>query len=81
MENKKQKLSQRVTHSNGHLIGVGLIGDCGYLSIEDNNLYPDGDSRSNRRDLNFNRIMLPLMTREELKELKKAIGDVLKNSK
>ena len=74
-------LAQRTVYSNGHIIGVGLTGDIGYISIEDNNLYPDTDSRSDRRDLMFNRIMIPLMTREHLKDLKTAIDEVLKNSK
>jgi len=75
------KLAQRQTYSNGHLICVGLTGDIGYVSIEDNNLYPEGDSRADRRDMNFNRIMVPVMTREDLKDLHTAIGEVLKNSK
>lgn len=78
---KIQKLSQRQTYANGHIISIGLTGDVGYISIEDNNFYPDEDSRSERRDLNFNRIMIPLMTREQLKDLHTAIGEVLKNSK
>ena len=75
------KLAQRQTYSNGHQICVGLTGDIGYVSIEDNNLYPEGDSRADRRDMNFNRIMVPVMTREDLKDLHTAIGEVLKNSK
>ncbi len=75
------KLAQRQTHCNGHIISVGLAGNTGYISIEDNNLYPDSDSRANRRNLLFNRIMIPLMTREDLKDLHTALGEVLKNSK
>jgi len=78
---KQQKLAQRETYSNGHIISIGLTGNIGYVSIEDNNLYPDSDSRSNRRDLMFNRIMIPCMTREDLKDLHTTIGEVLKNSK
>jgi len=78
---KTQKLAQRQTYANGHIMSIGLTGDIGYVSIEDNNFYPDEDSRSERRDLNFNRIMIPLMTREQLKNLHTAIGEVLKNSK
>jgi hypothetical protein len=77
----KHKLAQRQSNSNGHVISVGLTGDIGYISIEDYNLYPDSDSRSKRRDLNFNRIMVPLMTRDDLKRLRTAIDEVLKNSK
>jgi hypothetical protein len=77
----KHKLAQRQSYSNGHIISIGLTGDIGYISIEDNNLYPEGDSRSDRRDLQFNRIMVPLMTREHLTDLKIAIEEVLKNSK
>jgi len=78
---KIQKLAQRQIHSNGHEISIGLTGDVGYISIEDNNLYPDSDSRAERRNLMFNRIMVPLITREALKDLHTAIGEVLKNSK
>jgi hypothetical protein len=51
------------------------------VSITDNNLYPDSDSRTERRDLGFSSMMIPLMTREQLKDLKTAIDEVLKNSK
>jgi hypothetical protein len=78
---KQFKLAQRQTYAKGHIISVGLIGDVGSISIEDNNFYPEGDSRADRRDNNFNRIMVPLMTREDLKELYIAIGEVLKHSK
>jgi hypothetical protein len=81
MATKKQpKLVQRQMSVNGHNVYVSLVGDCGCISIEDNNLYPDGDSRSDRRDLNFHSMMIPLMTREDLKDLHTAIGEVLKNS-
>lgn len=78
---KKQKLAQRQTNANGYDISIGLTGDIGYISIRDNNLYPDGDSRTDRRDLNFHTMMVPLMTRQQLKNLHVAIGEVLKNSK
>jgi hypothetical protein len=77
----KTKIAQRQTYSNGHLVSVGLVGDVGYISIEDNNIYPDEDSRAERRDKMFNRIMIPLMTREALIDLRTAIDEVLKNSK
>jgi hypothetical protein len=77
----KTKMAQRQTHSNGHIVSVGLVGDVGYISIEDNNIYPDEDSRAERRDKMFNRIMIPLMTREQLKDLRAVIDEVLKNSK
>jgi hypothetical protein len=75
------KLAQRQIVSNHHNISVGLTGNVGYISITDNGLYPDDDSRSHRRDLNFHTMMVPLMTREELKNLHTAIGEVLKNSR
>jgi hypothetical protein len=75
------KLIQKQQCVNGHIIYVSLIGDVGYISIEDNNLYYDNDSRSERRDLMFNKIMIPCMTRKNLKELKTIIEEVLKNSK
>ena len=81
MGNKLQKLAQRQTNTKGYEISVGLTGDVGYISIDDRNLYPDDDSRTDRRHAGFNRIMIPLMTREDLKDLHTAIGEVLKNSK
>jgi hypothetical protein len=77
----KTKMAQRQTYSNGHIVSVGLVGDVGYISIEDNNIYPDEDSRAERRDKMFNKIMIPLMTRSDLNELRIAIDEVLKNSK
>jgi hypothetical protein len=77
----KTKMAQRQTYLNGHIVSVGLVGDVGYISIEDNNIYPDEDSRAERRDKMFNRIMIPLMTREQLKDLRIVIDEVLKNSK
>ena len=44
----KTKMAQRQTYSNGHIVSVGLVGDVGYISIEDNNIYPDEDSRAER---------------------------------
>ena len=67
--------------SNHHNIVIGLTGDIGYISIADNGLYPDDDSRTHRRNLNYNTMMVPLMTRKQLKDLHTAIGEVLKNSK
>jgi hypothetical protein len=54
----KTKLAQRQTYSNGHIVSVGLTGNVGYISIEDNKLYPDEDSRAKRRDLGYNIIMM-----------------------
>ena len=77
----KIKLAQRNISVRGHYIGVGLTGDIGYIEITDNNIYPEGDSRNDRQEQNFNTMMIPLMTREQLKELSVAIKEVLKNSK
>lgn len=77
----KTKLAQRQTYSNGHIVSVGLTGNIGYISIIDNNLYPDSDSRAERRDNGYHRIMIPLMTRADLNDLRIAIDEVLKNSK
>ena len=77
----KTKLAQRNISVRGHYIGVGLVGDIGYIEITDNNIYPDNDSRAERQNQNFNTMMIPLMTREQLKELNVAIKEVLKNSK
>lgn len=77
----KTKLAQRTISSQGHDVSVSLIGDCGYISITDRNLYPDSDSRSERMNLGYNSMMIPLMTREDLKDLRTAIDEVLKNSK
>lgn len=78
---KTQKLAQRTLNSNSHNISIGLIGNIGYLTIIDNGLYPDDDSRTERRNLGYNSMMVPLMTRENLKDLKEAISEVLKNSR
>jgi hypothetical protein len=80
MANQK-KLAQRSMSVKGHYIGLGLVGDIGYIEITDNNIYPEGDSRYDRQEQHFNTMMIPLMTREQLKELKLAIKEVLKNSK
>jgi hypothetical protein len=77
----KQKLSQREVYLTQYTINIGLTGNIGYVSISDNGLYPDEDSRSQRRDLGFNTMMVPLMTRKELKNLRRSIKEVLKNSK
>lgn len=77
----KSKLAQKIVSVNGHDVSVGLTGDVGYISIEDRNLYPDGDSRADRRNMNFNSMMIPCMTREQLKYLCIAIDEVLKHSK
>ena len=81
MKTKQPKLAQRHVVSNHHNIYVSLIGNIGSISITDNGLYPDDDSRTHRRDLNFHTMTIPLMTREDLKDLYVAIGEVLKNSK
>jgi hypothetical protein len=62
MKTIKNKLEQRMIMSHGHRISVGLTGNIGYLSIEDTNLYRDNDSRADRRDLNFNTMMIPKET-------------------
>jgi len=77
----KHKLAQRQVVSGHHDIHVSLVGNIGSISISDNGLYPDEDSRTHRRDLGFNTMMVPLMTREDLKDLQIAIEEVLKNSK
>lgn len=77
----QHKLVQRETFSKNHTISIGLTGDLGYIYITDNGLYPDEDSRTHKRDLGFNTMMVPLMTREDLKDLRTAIDEVLKNSK
>jgi len=74
------KLAQRQVASNHHVIDVSLTGNIGMISITDNGLYPDDDS-TERRNLNYHTMMVPLMTREQLKDLRTAIDEVLKNSK
>lgn len=83
MANTKQpKLAQRQISSKGYDVYVSLIGDnCGTISITDRNLYPDSDSRSVRRDLGYDTMTITLMTREDLKDLRTAIDEVLKHSK
>jgi hypothetical protein len=76
-----KKFTRREVYSNSHTINVGLVGNVGYISITDSGLYPDSDSRTERRNLGFNTMMVPLMTRSEMKDLKIAIEEVLRNSK
>jgi len=78
---KVSKLTQRQVWSVGHSINVGLNGKIGYINITDHNLYPDEDSRAKAMELGYNTMTIPLMTREELKDLRNAIDEVLKNSK
>lgn len=77
----EQKLAQRQVFSNHHNISIGLTGNLGYIEISDNGLYPDNDSRTHRRDLGFNTMLVPLMTRQDLEDLKIAVEEVLNNSK
>lgn len=76
-----RKLAQRNMFSGNYRIDISLIGNIGSISITDNGLYPDEDSRGIRRDMNFNIMTVPLMTRQDLKDLKIAIEEVLKHSK
>lgn len=78
---KQPKLAQRQLSCNGHDVYVSLVGNCGCISITDRNLYPDSDSRSERMNSGYNTMMIPLMTREDLKDLRTAIDEVLKHSK
>lgn len=75
------KLIHRQVYANQHIIDVSFNDGIGWISITDNGLYPDNDSRTERRDLGYNTMMAPLLTRENLIELKQAINDCLKRSK
>jgi hypothetical protein len=75
------KLIQKQMSCGSHIIYISLIDNTGSVTITDNGLYPDSDSRSHRRDLNFNTITVPLMTRDNLKELYTTIGEVLEKNK
>lgn len=77
---KQPKLSIRQAYSKGHDITISLIGDCGSLTITDRRLFPDSDSRAERMNLGYNTLTIPEMTREDLKRLKTAIKEVLKES-
>jgi hypothetical protein len=79
--NIKPKSEQRVINVNGHNVSIGLTGNVGYISICDRNLYPDKDSRADRMNMGFNIMMVPMMSREQLKDLSIAINEVLKHSK
>lgn len=48
---KQPKLEIRQTYCKGHDISVSLIGDLASLTITDNRLFPDEDSRTERRNL------------------------------
>ena len=78
---KQPKLAIRQAYAKGHDIHVSLIGDCGSLTITDRRLFPDSDSRAERMNLGYNTLTIPEMTREDLKRLKTAIKEVLKESK
>lgn len=78
---KANKLAQRQVSCNNHDISISLTGDVGCIVVSDNGLYADDDSRTYRRDLGFNSMMIPLMTRSDLKRIKVAIKEVLKNSR
>ena len=75
------KLIHRQVYANQHIIDVSLVNGIGRISITDNGLYPDNDSRTERRGLGYNTMAAPLLTRENLIELKQAINDCLKLSK
>jgi len=75
------KLSQKTLSINGHDVTVGLVGDVGYICINDRNLYPDEHSGSVRHDMGFDSMMISCMTRNQLIDLKKTIDNVLKQSK
>ena len=76
-----QKFEHRDIYVSGHRVDIGLTGNVGYIDITDNQLYPENDERAKRLELGYNRMMIPLMTRKDLKRLKVAIKEVLKNSK
>ena len=63
---KQSKLVIRQNSFNGHTVSVGLTGDVGYIKITNNNLYPNSHSGSKRKDMNFNTMMIPPMTREQV---------------
>lgn len=75
------RLAQRQVYSNGRVISLSLSGDLGYMEIEDRRLFPDEDSRTDRRDRGYHKLGINGMTRKDLKDLKTAIKEVLKNSK
>jgi hypothetical protein len=81
MKKNNNKLAQRDVYVNGYHVTVGLVNNIGYISLRDGNLYSEGDSRDDRHNLGFDTMMIPLMTREDLKSLRIAIDEVLKNSK
>lgn len=77
---KQPKLAIRQAYAKGHDIHITLIGDNGSLTITDRSLYPDSDSRAERLNLGYNTLTIHQMTREDLKRLKTAIKEVLKES-
>ena len=70
------KLAQRTVYLNGRMVTVGLTGDVGYIAINDTNIYPEGHSNEDHKET-----IIPLINIAELKALKVAIDEVLKNSK
>lgn len=77
----KNKLIQRTVTANGHVIDISLMGNLGSVNVTDNRIFPDEDGRAKRQELGYNTMLIGNMTRDDLKQLHTAIGEVLKYSK
>ena len=78
---KQPKLAIRQVYASGHEIHVTALGNFSSLTITDRRLFPDSDSRAERKNLGYDTMTIPEMTRADLKRLKTAIKEALKESK
>jgi hypothetical protein len=81
MSKKQPKLAIRKARTKGHEFCITLISDSGSFTVSDTRIFPDEDNRSERRNLGYDTMTISEMTRQDLKSLKTAIKEVLKNSK
>jgi hypothetical protein len=71
MKNSDNKLISKSHYClNGFIFTVQTIGDISHLIIQDRNLYPDGDSRSEEY-WRSHELLIPINSKKDLKEIKK----------
>lgn len=70
MKNSNRLITKTHYTLNGFVFSVQKIGDISHLTIQDRNLYPDGDSRSEEH-WRLNELVIPINSEKDLKEIKK----------
>lgn len=71
MKNNSNNLITKTHHTlNGFVFTVQKIGNISHLIVEDRNLYPDGDSRSEEYWRLYG-LLIPINSEKDLKEIKK----------